>query len=189
MNLLAIDFETGTEEIASACAIGLALGDERRITREFYSLIRPPRREGWVSEIHSITWEDVADQPSFAALWPQLEPFFDAADAFIAHKAQYDKSVLEATCAEAGIAVPDKPWICSLHLAEHMWKLPSYRLSDLAASFGIMLERHNALSDAHAALKLVQHAILEGGRPEFGALRKADLRRLKAVSPDSAALR
>ena len=180
MHFLAIDFETGTDEIASACSIGLALGDERRVIREYYSLIRPPRHDGWVSEIHHIAWEDVADQRSFAELWSEMKPFFDAADAFVAHKAQYDKAVLEATCAEAGIAPPDKPWICSLHLAEHMWKLPGYRLDQLSARFGIGLERHNALSDAQAALKLVQHALAEGGKPEFGLLKKSDRKRLPA---------
>ncbi|HXZ67870.1 MAG TPA: exonuclease domain-containing protein [Alphaproteobacteria bacterium] len=178
MRFLAIDFETGTDEIASACSIGLALGDERRVLREHYSLIRPPRHEGWVSDIHHITWQDVADQPSFGELWPEIKPLFDAADAFIAHKAQYDKSVLEATCAEAGTKAPDKPWICSLHMAEHMWKLPSYRLDDLSRGFGIALERHNALSDAQAALKIVQRALAEGGKPEFGLLKKSDRARL-----------
>ena len=178
MHFLAIDFETGTDEIASACSIGLALGDERRVLREHYSLIRPPRHDGWCSEIHGITWADVADQRTFAESWPEMKPFFDAADAFVAHKAQYDKSVLEATCAEAAISPPGKPWICSLHMAEHMWKLPSYRLDDLSRRFGIMLERHNALSDAQAALKLIQRAIAEGAKPEFGLLKKSDRARL-----------
>ncbi len=178
MRFLAIDFETGTDDIASACSIGLALGDEKRITREYYSLIRSPRHEGWVSDIHGITWQDVADQRAFGGLWDEIAPFFEAADAFIAHKAQYDKAVLEASCKEAGIAPPDKPWICSLHMAEHMWKLESYRLDEISKRFGIMLERHNALSDAQAALKVVQRALAEGGKPEFGALRKSDRKRL-----------
>lgn len=174
MRFLAIDFETGTDDIASACAIGLALGDERLIAREYYSLIRPPRHDSWSSEIHGIAWEDVAGQRSFGGLWDEIEPFFQAADAFVAHKAQYDKAVLEASCREAGIAPPDKPWICSLHMAEHMWKLPSYRLDDLSRRFGIMIERHNARSDARAALKLVQRAFAEGAKPEFGLLKKSD---------------
>ena len=178
MKFLAIDFETGTDDIASACSIGLALGDERRILREYYSLIRSPRHDGWVSDIHNITWEDVADQRSFGGLWGDIEPFIHAADALIAHKAQYDKAVLEASCREAGIAPPDKPWICSLHMAEHMWKLPGYRLDELSARFGIMIERHNALSDAQAALRIVQHALAEGGKPEFGLLKKSDRKRL-----------
>jgi DNA polymerase-3 subunit epsilon len=178
MRFLAIDFETGTDEIASACSIGLALGDERRVVQEYYSLIRPPRHAGWGAEIHHITWEDVADQRSFAELWSEIRALFEAADAFIAHKAQFDKSVLEATCREAGIAPPDKPWIDSLHMAEHMWKLPSYRLDALSKEFGIMLERHNALSDAQAALKLIQRAIAEGAKPEFGLLKKSDRARL-----------
>lgn len=181
MRFLAIDFETGTDDIASACSIGLVLGDERRITREYYSLIRSPRHDGWSSEIHGITWEDVADQRSFGGLWDEMEPFFRAADAFIAHKAQYDKAVLEASCAEAGIAPPDKPWIDSLHMAEHMWKLPSYRLDELSKRFGIMLDRHNALSDAQAALRIIQRALAEGAEPEFGALKKADRKRLSAL--------
>jgi DNA polymerase-3 subunit epsilon len=184
MQLLAIDFETGTEEIASACAVGLVLGDEHRIEREFYSLVRPPRHAGWVSEIHHITWEDVADQPSFAELWPEMAPFFDAAEVLIAHKAKYDKAVLEAMCEEAGLPVPDKPWICSLHLSQAMWKLPTYRLDALAAGFGFPLEAHNALSDATAALKLVQRALAEGGHLSNGLLKKSDRKRLP---PENAA--
>jgi DNA polymerase III subunit epsilon len=178
MNFLAIDFETGTESDASACAIGLALGDERRVLREYYSLIKPTHHTGWVSEIHGITWDDVKDQRRFAEIWPEISAFFDSADAYVAHKAKADKTILEVISDEANIAPPDKPYICTLHLAEHMWKLPGYRLDELAARFGITHERHNALSDARAALRLLQHALSEGGKPEYGLLKKSDRQRL-----------
>ena len=182
MQLLAIDFETGTEDIASACAIGLALGDAHRIEREYYTLIRPSRHEGWVSEIHHITWDDVKDQRSFGALWPEMLPLFEAADAFVAHKAQYDKEVLDAMCSESGIQITTRPWICSLHLSQKMWKdLPGYRLDELCAHFAIPLETHNALSDAQGALRLVQHALAEGGKLSYGALHHRDRRGLDAI--------
>jgi DNA polymerase-3 subunit epsilon len=183
MKFLAIDFETGTASDASACAIGLALGDERRVWREYYSLIRPDENDGWVSEIHGITWDDVKDQRSFAEIWPEIAPLFSIADAYVAHKAKADKTILELMCAEAQVPAPDKPFICTLHLAEHMWKLPGYRLDELASRFGITHERHNALSDARAALRLLQYALREGAKPEYGLLKKSDRQRLPDYRP------
>jgi DNA polymerase-3 subunit epsilon len=183
MKFLAIDFETGTESDASACAIGLALGDERRVMREYYSLIKPSQNSGWVSEIHGITWDDVKDQRSFAQIWPEIVPLFELADLYVAHKAKADKTILELICAEAQLSPPDKPFICTLHLAEHMWKLPGYRLDALASRFGITHERHNALSDARASLRLLQHALSEGGKAEDGLLKKSDRHRIPAPAP------
>src|SRR5574340_948101 len=100
---IAIDFETADYQADSACAVALVRVEGSEIVRRDYHLIRPPRREMVFTYIHGITWQDVADKPSFGELWPTLEPLLADADFFVAHNAGFDRSVLHACCAAAGI--------------------------------------------------------------------------------------
>jgi DNA polymerase III epsilon subunit-like protein len=99
----ALDFETADYPRDSACALGLVRVENHRIVRRTYHLIRPPRRRFAFTYLHGITWEDVAQQPTFADLWPSLTPFLEGADFLAAHNALFDRSVLQRCCETAGL--------------------------------------------------------------------------------------
>ena len=66
VKLVAIDFETADYGADSACALGIAVIENTKVTRKDYRLIRPPRRDFVFSYIHGITWTDVAREAAFA---------------------------------------------------------------------------------------------------------------------------
>lgn len=66
-NFVAIDFETMTSELTSACAIGLVKVINGHLQQSFYSLINPIPDDRTRDNIavHGITHEMAADAPSF----------------------------------------------------------------------------------------------------------------------------
>lgn len=55
LSFVAIDFETATGYMESACSVGIVTVTDGIITDEYYSLIQPPENEYWRSNILG-TW-------------------------------------------------------------------------------------------------------------------------------------
>lgn len=152
---VALDFETADQGADSACAIALVRVRHDRIIRRTYHLIRPPRSYFRFTHIHGIRWSDVAAEKSFAELWPILAPEFDDVEFIAAHNAPFDKGVLAACCAAAGVAMPGARFECTVRLAKKTWGLPRANLPTVSAFLNIPLDHHNALSDAEACARIV----------------------------------
>lgn len=155
---LAIDFETANESRDSACSLALVgTWGERRVFSQYF-LIRPPTNWMRNQHIHGISWQEVADAPSFADLWPLLAPMFEGAHFVAAHNAPFDRAVLEACCRAAGLLPPALPYLCTMRLARSVWNLRPTRLPDVCNHLGVSLTHHHALSDAEACAQIVKHA-------------------------------
>ena len=152
---VAIDFETADYGRDSACAVALVRVAGKRITHQQRQLIRPPRREFVFSDLHGITWAQVARAPTFAQLWPTLTPLLDGVEFLAAHNASFDRGVLGACCEAAGLAIPDFPFACTVQLARRTWNLYPTKLPNVCAHLGIPLTHHDPLSDAVACAKIV----------------------------------
>ena len=48
----------------------------------------------------------MANQPTFAELWPTYSPMLEGIDFLAAHNASFDRSVLHRCCAAAGLDAP-----------------------------------------------------------------------------------
>ena len=120
------------------------------IVERTHFLIRPPRRTFVFTYVHGITWERVANEPTFAELWPRIREQLDGADFAAAHNAPFDRSVLKACCERAGLPVPDLRFECSMRLARAAWDVRPTKLPDVCRHLGISLRHHDALSDAEA---------------------------------------
>lgn len=151
----AIDFETADHGSDSACAVGVVVVEGTRIVERHYSLLRPPRRQFRFTHVHGITWDDVADAPSFRDHWPQLSGLLRDAEFIAAHNASFDKRVLEACCEKARVHKPNQPFTCTVKLARATWDLESAKLSSVCEHLGIELDHHHALSDALACARIV----------------------------------
>jgi DNA polymerase-3 subunit epsilon len=152
---VAIDFETADQGADSACAVGLVRVEGWEVVAKTARLVRPPRRWIRFTYIHGITWQHVADQPTFGQLWPELAPLLDGATHLIAHNASFDRGVLRACCAAAGLEMPPLPFVCSMQLARQMWGVRPTKLPDVCRFLSIPLKHHDALSDAEAAARIV----------------------------------
>jgi DNA polymerase-3 subunit epsilon len=155
MNFIAIDFETASRGRDSACSIGIVKVVNNEIVEKVVHLIQPPSREFLFTHIHGLTWDDVADAPTFGDLWPKLEPLFAGADFIAAHNASFDEGVLEALCERFGFQAPNLPYKCTVQMARKTWALFPTKLSDVCRHLDIELNHHEALSDALACARIV----------------------------------
>ncbi len=152
---VALDFETADYSPDSACALGLVRVENHQIVQRTYSLIKPPRKKFIFTYIHGITWEDVANQPTFGELWPTYGPMLEGIDFLAAHNASFDRSVLHRCCAAAGLEPPEIPFRCTVQLARRTWNLKPAKLNNVCDHLGITLKHHFAASDAEACALIV----------------------------------
>lgn len=153
----AIDFETANSGRSSACAVGLAIFEQGVLVERFSSLIRPPSsyfRTDFIA-IHGIRWEDVAMQPTFAALWPELGRRLAGCRYLVAHNMAFDWGILLGTLAHYGMEdtpVRQLQRLCTVQLARQVWRqLHNHKLSTVCGHLAIPLQHHDAASDALAA--------------------------------------
>ncbi len=159
---VAIDFETADRPADSACAVALVRVEGLRIVERKACLLRPPRPHFVFSYVHGITWDDVANAPTFAKAWPALSTLLDGAAFLAAHNAGFDRRVLETCCGAAGLAVPNQPFQCTLQLARRVWGLNPAKLPDVCAHLGLPLRHHDPGSDAEACARIVIAALGQG---------------------------
>jgi predicted amidohydrolase/DNA polymerase III epsilon subunit-like protein len=150
----AIDFETGNNLSASACAVGLVRVRDGKITDSFYSLIKPPEGMQIFSSftaIHGITMRDVRDKRDFGELWPTLAAFIGN-DTLVAHNASFDRNVLASCIAYYEIDSAAPVFECTVKISRRAWpQLRNHKLNTVCEYLGIELKHHEALSDARGA--------------------------------------
>jgi DNA polymerase-3 subunit epsilon len=156
---VALDFETADPGLDSACALAMVRVEGGEVTARRFCLIRPPRRRFVFSFLHGITWEDVAGRPHFGELWPEMEPLLKGAHFLAAHNASFDRGVLAACCRLYGLTPPALPFLCTVQLARHTWKLYPTKLPHVCRFLGIPLNHHDAASDAEACARIVLAAL------------------------------
>jgi len=152
---VAIDFETADHGPDSACAVGLVRVEGLKVVRREKVLIRPPRSHIVFSYIHGITWEMLKDAPPFAEVWPRLVPLLDGVSHLAAHNAAFDRRVLGACCAAAGLPVPEQRFLCTVQIARRRWGLAPNDLPAVCRRLGIGLIHHDPVSDAEACARIV----------------------------------
>ncbi|WP_340021944.1 TerD family protein [Paenibacillus sp. FSL K6-1096] len=161
MDFTAIDFETANSGRSSACALGLVQVRDGVVTAEHNWLIDPRQRfDGMNIAIHGITPSMVRGEPTFAELWPTVEPLLQG-EIVIAHNASFDMSVLRYCLDDSSLGYPGFQYLCTYLLGKKMLQdLPSHKLNVISAHFGIRLKHHDALEDARASalilLKLME---------------------------------
>lgn len=179
MDFTAIDFETANSSRSSACALGLVQVRDGVVTAEYDWLIDPRQRfDGMNIAIHGITPSMVKGKPTFAELWPTIEPLLQG-EIVIAHNASFDMSVLRYCLDDSSLSYPDFKYMCTYLLGKKMLQeLPSHKLNVVSEHFGIRLKHHDALDDARASA-LILLKLMEQWQ-QFDPLLLADSQGYKA---------
>jgi DNA polymerase-3 subunit epsilon len=153
----AIDFETADHGRDSACAIGVVLVRDGRITDRFSALIRPPRSRVMFTEYHGLTWAMLRDQPGFASVWPQVALLLEPAQFLAAHNAPFDRRILHGCCEAFACPRPPQEFHCTYRLTKKLWPGgPSYKLPDICRRLRIpQVHHHAADADAEACARLM----------------------------------
>lgn len=151
----ALAVETADRHRDSACAVALVRIENGMVASQAHSLIRPPRKTDEFAHIHGLTYDALAGERPFAAVWASMRGLLAGADCLIAHNAPRNKAVLAACCEAAGVKPPSAPFACTLRGARNAVTGADGRsLSDMCDVYGVPLNRHEALSDAQAAALL-----------------------------------
>lgn len=158
-DFIAIDFETATSDMNSACSLGIACVSDFKIVERKYFLIQPPNNKYLAQNvsIHGITSEMTADAPNFGSLWVDIQELFKDC-ILVAHNARFDLSVLKACLDTYSLHCDDFQYIDSIAVSNRVVndKSLGQSLVDRAAYFNIsMEEHHNAISDAVVCAEIV----------------------------------
>lgn len=163
-DFVAIDFETASVELRSACAVGIVAVKDLRPVEQFFSYIQPPRNyyNPNNTQLHGIGPNLTADAPIFAELWPQIDKYFDPHVPVVAHNAQFDMSVLRMS---AGMELPDFVYVDTITLVSRIVDC-KHGLLDCAEALGIDLstyDHHSAKDDAHLCGRIAALCLLRCG--------------------------
>lgn len=149
-NFVAVDFETMTAELTSACAVGLVKVINGYVQQQFYSLINPipDGRDVLNTAVHGITLDMVADAPTFKQLFPLLKSFINDMP-IVCHNKGVDINIMRR-CMEhyALTGIDPNNNYCT-------FEMTGLSLSSCCKQYGITMgEHHNALNDAMACAKV-----------------------------------
>ena len=157
MQYIAIDFETASRAMDSACSIGLVKMDEEgNAIDSYYSLIRPPVLyfDPMCVAVHHIKPSDVTDAPTFDEIWPDVKTFIGT-NPLVAHNATFDIGILKSTLEHYGLEPCHNEYYCTLSLSRKLWNNKRcHKLTYLASEFGWEYDAHNALADAEICGRL-----------------------------------
>lgn len=155
---VAIDFETATGQLYSACSVGIVTVENGIITDEYHALFQPPENEYWRKNIsiHGITPDMTENLPGFYAIYPEVKKRLTG-KTVVAHNEVFDRNVLKQTMRVYQLDYDElrisDPWVCTCRIYRSLGYKPA-NLSACCERQGIPLQHHEALSDARGCAKL-----------------------------------
>ncbi|SER39099.1 exonuclease domain-containing protein [Corynebacterium cystitidis] len=176
LDFVAFDVETANGRWGSICQIGAAKVIDGAITETASWLCTPaPGLEEFDPfnvEIHGITAETVAGQPTFQERLAEFRAF--VADLpLVAHNAQFDTTALREACQASDVEAPHAMFACTLAQSRaSSLSVRDHKLPTIAAHLGVDLSsHHDAEADAVACagimVELARRAHHTGSLMEF----------------------
>ena len=157
INFVAIDLERATSNHNSACALGLALVYDSKITQTRKWLIKPPENdyEDIQTSYHGISSGDTEKSPFFPEVWTEAASLIGD-NLVVAHSAaSADISYIRKSSLYHSYHPSVFNFVCTREMSKIAWpEKKSHGLKELADTFGIELIHHDPLSDAIATAKL-----------------------------------
>jgi DNA polymerase-3 subunit epsilon len=152
MRILCIDFETANYNPESACAIGYALVENKKLIETGSFLIKPHSdysgfRPDFI-QIHGIKPEQVEDEPEFPEVYEKIRHLFKGS-ILAAHFSVFDSKVLRSLFNLYSIDFPATEFICTCRLTQKLWKnIENHKLPTVCRRVKYKLNHHDAKSDA-----------------------------------------
>ena len=155
LDFTAIDFETANSYRGSPCSVGMVRVRDGYIVDESSTLIHPPAGfdhfDGFNTSLHGISAGMVTGAPSWRKALERIVRY-TGSDLLVCHNAGFDMGVIRCACTADDIPCPSVEFLCTMVLARRAYRLPSYRLSFVAAECDVDLgQHHQAISDARCA--------------------------------------
>ena len=174
MNFVVVDVETANPDLSSICQIGIACFRDGRMENSWESLVNPEDEfDPLHVSVHSINEEKVKDSPNWAAVYPEVSRLLQGN--IVASHMAFDRVALHRACERYQLVHCEYRWLDSAMVVRRAWPMFSrsgYRLSNVAAEFGIQYTAHDALQDACCAGEILLRAIAESGLSLDGWLER-----------------
>ena len=153
---ICFDVETPNCRNDRMSAIGVSVVENGRITEEFFSFVNPEEQfDHFNTQLTGISAETVAAAPTFAQLWPRIEPLMSSG-VLVAHNAPFDMAVLKSCLRAYSIEWKESaPYTCTVRIGQAILPGISHRLNDMCSFYGIRLDHHKADSDSHACAEIL----------------------------------
>ena len=144
-----IDFETATGYRNSICQVGLVRMENGIITKEVNILVQPPDNYYWsrFTDIHGIAAKDTANASKFDQVWHQIALYIENQNVIAHNGFGFDFPVLDKTLEYYNLQTPNYNKFCT-------YKIYKKNLTKLCQEHNILLNHHDALSDARACAEL-----------------------------------
>lgn len=157
------DVETPNRANNRMSAVGITVIRDGAVTDELYSLVNPETHfDAFNTELTGISAETVQDAPSFAALWPQIEPVMRSG-ILVAHNAVFDLSVLRHCLRSYGISwKPCTRYLCTVQIGRRLLPGMRHNLDVMCRHYGIALQHHQAASDSRACAEILLRYMKDG---------------------------
>lgn len=165
MRFVAIDVETANPNCASICQVGVALFEDGELIDTWSSLVDPEDYFDPVNvSIHGITEADVAGEPPFPRVYPDLSNVLRGNT--VVHHTHFDRTALTRAARRYRLSPLEAAWLDSAKVVRRAWPefaQSGYGLSNVASTLGVSFNHHGALEDAIACGRILVHAIEHSG--------------------------
>lgn len=89
-----------------------------------------------------------SSRPHFAQVWEEIERLYlDSCRTLVAHNAAFDRSCIQKAALAHRLHLPELQWHCTMQTARKLYRLPSYKLTDLCAALDIHTGQHHRAGD------------------------------------------
>ena len=169
--------------------IGAVKIDNGEIVDKYSRFINPgipiPER---ITELTSITNEDVADAPAIDVILPEFLTWSEGC-ALVAHNAPFDTGFIKAKAKELELEPVENTIVDTLELSRGLYQLKKYTLDSVAKHLDISLQNHHrAVDDAGATAEIFLRCIQDLTEKEITRLDQVntyihdntDIKRLKS---------
>ena len=173
-SFVAIDFETATGKRSSICEIGICVVVNGEVMNQKSWFVRP--KDNYYEErnimVHHIDPECTADSPSFAEVWPEVQPYLEGR-LVVAHNTAFDMYALRDALYESALPFPTFTHVCSCRLSQKLFPgLYNYRLPTVCQKIGFPMNlHHRAGVDAEASARVFMACVELSGAETLGELQ------------------
>jgi DNA polymerase III subunit epsilon len=166
MKFYALDVETANPNQSTICQIGVGIFEDGRLVDAWKSYINPQDYFHWrFIDIHGITPEMVAKEPTFPEVYPELREMFE--NNIVVHHSPFDRVAFHRAYDRFWLEPFDVKWLDSVKVARKAFGSGclegGYNLANLARYLDIDFRHHDALEDAIACGKVVTEACRRTG--------------------------
>lgn len=165
MNFVVVDVETANPNLASICQVGIAPFREGVSEQPRQWLVNPHDHFDPINiSIHGIDEAVVRQAPTWPEVYASLAPFLDGR--IVATHTAFDRAALAQACANWSLPICECRWLDTARVVRRAWPQfakSGYGLANVAATFGIKYQAHDAAQDARCAGEILMLAIEQTG--------------------------